>query len=106
MTEIQCQHTCSHPSKSGINLLAGFARALERTILGALLKHPGGCGGPSRDPTEMSLSLFLTPSSSQSSSPCGSHSSFLSLWFVSGTFRLTHTYVSTVFSTGSSSQTC
>lgn len=111
MTEIQCHHTRLHAftKSTGINSLAGFGQALDRTVLGALLKHPGGRRGSSRDPTEkvsVSLSLFLTPSSSLSSSPCGSHSSFLSLWFLSNTFKLRHMHVSTVFGTGSSSQTC
>lgn len=66
---LKCQHTCSHACKSsGINLLAGFARALDRTVL-ALLKHPGGRGGVNQRshrnvsvslPYSFFVSVFLT----------------------------------------------
>lgn len=80
MTEIQRHHahTFTHAlhSYSPVgekNSLAGLARGLGRTLL--FLKHPGVRGGvKQRSHKNLSHSLSFTPSSSLSSSPCGSHS--------------------------------
>lgn len=97
MTEIQSYIT--FVKSTGRNSLADLARDLERALLVVLfLKHLGGNGGSSRDPThtqKKSLTLSCTPSSSPSSSPCGSHSvSLLTLVPLRHTYTNTHTLTS------------